>query len=162
VGELVASGDNIMQGYWKDPKATERVLRPEGLHTGDLAWLDDEGFVYLVGRSSDMIKSGAHRIDPLEIEMEIKKHDGIVDAAVVGKPDEFLGEVPVAFIVPNGESRDDLQRAVIQQCRTNLPRHKQVRHVYIVQQLPRTASGKLKRTELRDFTCDTANQLDAV
>jgi acyl-CoA synthetase (AMP-forming)/AMP-acid ligase II len=147
VGELVARGENVMVGYWKDPGATTDVLRPEGLRTRDLARMDADGYVWIVGRKDDVIKSGAYRISPQEIEEALAELPGIAHVAVVGAPDEFLSEVPVAFVVRNGVAltEEDVLRAAQQR----LPRYKSVRRVYLVDDLPRTTSGKVKRAELR-------------
>jgi len=159
VGEIVAKGDNVMLGYWNDPKASRRVLRPDGLHTGDMARVDEDGFIYIVGRSTEMIKSGAYRIHPEEIEEVILEMEGVIETAVVGRPDEMLGEVAVAHIVTAEADKHPTERDVIEWCRLVLPRHKQIRHALFTDQLPRTSSGKIDRAALRnsvDKTVDAA------
>jgi long-chain acyl-CoA synthetase len=148
VGEIVASGDNVMLGYWRDSEATQRVLRADGLHTGDLAHVDDEGFIYVDGRRDDQIKSGAYRINPQEIEEILLELPGVGEAAVVGVKDEIWGEIPVAFVVAS-ETADDLAETAWQHCRERLPRYKQPRFVRVLEKLPRTASGKVQRAVLR-------------
>jgi acyl-CoA synthetase (AMP-forming)/AMP-acid ligase II len=150
VGEIVASGENIMCGYWSDPEETARVLRPEGLRTGDLARMDEDGFIYIVGRESDMIKSGAHRIGPKEIEDVIELLPEVAQCAVVGVPDELLGEAIAAFIVPV-ENTPLTETQVLRICHEHLPRFKMPGYVLIVQSLPRTPSGKVRRNELKDW-----------
>jgi len=150
VGEIVARGKNIMVGYWNDPEATRQVLRPEGLRTGDLARIDEDGYLYIAGRRSDLIKSGAYRINPQEIEDVILELNGVADAAVVGSPDPMMGEVPTAFVVPAAERNGLSEEGVIEHCRKNLPRYKQLRRVELTDFLPRTNSGKIKRHELRE------------
>jgi len=98
-GEIWAKGDNVMQGYWNNPGATAGVLVGGWLKTGDLAHVDDEGYFFIDGRSSDMIKSGAHRISPQEVEEVIAEIDGVREVAVVGVPDELLGQAVKAVIV---------------------------------------------------------------
>jgi len=149
VGEIVARGKNVMVGYWNDPEATRQVLRPEGLRTGDLARVDEEGYLYIAGRRSDLIKSGAYRINPQEIEDVILELDGVADAAVVGAADPMMGEVPAAFVVPSADRNGLSEEGVIEHCRKNLPRYKQLRRVELTDFLPRTNSGKIKRHELR-------------
>ncbi|MBX3441596.1 MAG: acyl--CoA ligase [Planctomyces sp.] len=149
VGEIVASGDNVMAGYWNDPAGTQRTLGPQGLHTGDLATIDDEGFIFIVGRSNDLIKSGAFRVHPLEIEASIIEVAGVAEAAVVGMDDPVWGERPVAFVVPAADAPADLAARVMTHCRVRLARHKQPREVEIVDCLPRTASGKVRRSQLK-------------
>ena len=148
VGELVARGENVMVGYWKDPEASAEVLRPEGLRTRDLARVDADGYVWIVGRQDDVIKSGAYRISPQEIEEALAELPGIAHVAVVGAPDEFLGEVPVAFVVRDGTGLTE--EGVLRAAQLRLPRYKSVRRVYLVDDLPRTTSGKVKRAELRE------------
>ncbi len=145
VGEIVAKGDNIMMGYWNNPEDTARVLKPDGLHTGDLAKADEEGYLYIVSRSSEMIKSGAHRISPKEIEEVIAEFAGVIESAVVGVPDEILGEAIVAYIVAKGEID---QKELRKHLRANLAPFKIPREIYQVDALPKTESGKTKKYEL--------------
>jgi long-chain acyl-CoA synthetase len=106
VGELTASGSNIMQGYWKDPETTARVLDHNGYHTGDLAHMDDEGYFYLVGRKDNLLKVSGHRINPQEIEDVMMESGLIVEVAVLGAPDRLKGNSLVAVAVP---IRDDCE-----------------------------------------------------
>lgn len=149
VGEIIARGENLMVGYWEDPEATARVLRPEGLRTGDLARVDEDGYIYIVGRRDDIIKSGAYRIHPQEIEEVVLELRGVSEAAVVGHPDEIQGEIVVAFVVPADGGQGVSEEAVAAHCKGSLPAHKQPRRVYLVEALPKTSSNKVKRTELR-------------
>lgn len=146
-GEVVAQGDNVMQGYWKDPEQTARALRATGLHTGDLGWLDEEGFLFIVGRESEMIKSGAHRISPLEIEHVIEELDGVRECAVVGVPDELLGQAILAVVVPMEGREVDRQR-LLRGCLDQLPRFKLPAHILELPALPRTPTGKVARAGL--------------
>jgi long-chain acyl-CoA synthetase len=153
VGELVAKGDNIMCGYWKAPEETARVLRPEGLRTGDLARVDDDGFFYIVGRNSDMIKAGAHRISPKEIEAVVEMLPEVAQCAAVGVPHPMLGEAIAAFIVLGHDKSLD-NKAVLRACLDKLPRFKIPTHVLFVESLPRTKTGKLRRKELKAWVED--------
>jgi long-chain acyl-CoA synthetase len=147
-GEVVVRGANVMLGYWKDPEATARALRPEGLHTGDIGWLDDDGYLHLVARQSDIIKSGGHRIGPREIEEVIERLPGVAECGVVGVPDELLGEAVAALVVlAEGETLDaeTVERHVFR----SLPRHKVPSIVRFVPALPRTRTGKVCRADLR-------------
>jgi long-chain acyl-CoA synthetase len=150
VGEIVAKGDNVMLGYWRSPEESSRALRPEGLRTGDLARMDDEGFVYIVGRESEMIKSGAHRIGPKEIEEAIETLPHVAECAVVGVPDELLGEAIAAFVVPSAGEPITAQQ-VLRACFQRLPRFKIPSYVRMVKDLPRTPNGKLRRSTLREW-----------
>ncbi|QGJ69191.1 AMP-dependent synthetase and ligase [Planctomycetales bacterium 10988] len=153
IGEVVAQGDNLMQGYWEDPTTTQEVLRPEGLRTGDLAWRDEEGFFYLVGRSSDLIKSGAYRIHPKEIEDILLTHPSLAEVAVIGKPDPMLGEIAVAVGVlsdrDQAKDQEVLHKEILQTQQKKLPRWKQIKHIYFQKSLPKTSSGKIRRKELK-------------
>lgn len=149
VGEIVAQGDNIMVGYWKDQEATREVLRPEGLRTGDMARVDEDGYVFIVGRRNDMIKSGSYRIHPQEIEEVLLEVEGVSEVAVVGCPDKIQGEVPVAYVVLAANGPAVTEEEILDHCRTSLPRYKRPREIRLVSTLPRTTSGKVKRHEIR-------------
>jgi len=140
-----------MTGYWNDAAASRGVLRPEGLRTGDLATVDAEGYLYVVGRKSDLIKSGDHCIHPEEIETLLLELPGVAEAAVCGLPDEILGAVPAAFVVPAARQPALTVEEALGHANRNLPRHKQLRHLQFVAALPRTASGKVRRSELRQL-----------
>jgi len=150
VGEIVARGDNLMSGYWNDREESQRVLRPEGLRTGDLARIDEDGYIWIVGRSSDFIKFGAYRVNPAEIENVLLAVEGIAEAAVAGAPDELWGEIPVGYVVASESGTPPSERELLDYCRRQLPRYKQLREVHFVERLPRTASGKIKRGALGD------------
>lgn len=154
-GEIVARGENIMVGYWNSPQETERVIRPEGLRTGDLARVDEDGYIYIVGRRNDIIKYGAYRMNPKEIEDVILGLDGVAEVAVVGLPDEIWGESPTAFVVPSLNERTPSHHEILEHCRRNLPRYKLVREIHLVDSLPKTSSGKVKRAELRNLSKTT-------
>ncbi len=147
VGEIVAQGDNIMTGYWNSPVETENVLKADGLHTGDLARMDEDGYLYIVGRKSDMIKSGAHRISPKEIEEAILELPAVHEVAVVGVEDEYLGEAIVAHVVPK-EGRELVGREIQAYCRGILPPYKVPKTVIISSELPKTQSGKIRKYAL--------------
>jgi acyl-CoA synthetase (AMP-forming)/AMP-acid ligase II len=144
VGEIYARGPNIMQGYWKDPQTTAEVLHNGWLKTGDLAYRDQDGFVYIQGRASDMIKSGAHRINPKDIEEVIAELPEVAEVAVVGVDDEMMGQTIKAVIVPREQDALTV-RAIKAHCHTRLASYKIPRDVEFVTQLPKTASGKVKR-----------------
>src|SRR4029077_15368230 len=98
---------NVMLGYWNDPEHSARVLRADGLHTGDLAHMDGEGYLFVVGCQGELIKSGAHRIAPREIEQGIERVWGVRECGVVRVPDALLGQVIVAFVVPDAGTHVD-------------------------------------------------------
>ncbi|HGX92906.1 MAG TPA: AMP-dependent synthetase, partial [Candidatus Tenderia sp.] len=143
-GEIWASGDNIMQGYWRDPEQTRKVLQDGWLKTGDLAHCDRDGYLYIDGRSSDMIKIGANRISPKEIEEVILELEGVEEVAVVGIPDELLGSVIKAVVVPTPGTRLEIKQIRIH-CWRNLATYKVPKFIEFVEELPKTASGKIQR-----------------
>lgn len=143
-GEICACGPNIMQGYWKDPDKTAVVIKSGWLHTGDLAHYDSDGYIYIDGRSSDMIKSGGNRISPKEVEEVIQELSGVLEVAVVGEPDSILGESVKAFIVPSIDS--NLEKKAVQfHCKDKLASYKVPKTIVFVEELPKTASGKIKK-----------------
>jgi len=147
VGEIVAQGGNIMAGYWNRPEETAKVLKGGRLWTGDLARLDDEGYLYIVARKSEMIKSGAHRIAPKEIEDVILEHDAVHECVVLGVPDEILGEAIRACVVL--KPREDCnEKIIVRHCRRLLPAYKVPHQVRFHDALPKTSSGKIMKRQL--------------
>ena len=149
VGEIVARGPNIMEGYWNDPEETGAVLDAQGYHTGDLGFRDEDGFLYVVGRKREMIKSGAHRISPKEIEETLAEHGAVDEAAVVGFPDEILGEGIAAFVTLRPGAENVRPEALTEWCRRNLPPHKVPGRIQALDELPRNASGKIDKLALK-------------
>ncbi len=148
IGELCAFGKNIMPGYWRDETLTGSVMVDGWLHTGDLGHTDDEGFLYIDGRTSDMIKSGANRISPKEIEEVIAEFPDVAEVAVVGIPDELMGEVIKAFIVLAPDTELD-QRRIQSYCLKNLASYKVPKKISFIDELQKTQSGKVKRYLLK-------------
>lgn len=143
-GQICATGNNLMMGYWKDKTATESVIENNWLMTGDLAVYDEDGYIYIKGRSSEMIKSGANRISPKEIEEVISELEGIEEVAAVGVPDDLLGQIIKVVIVVS--PRASFKKMQIQSyCRENLAIYKIPKIVEFASELPKTASGKIKR-----------------
>ncbi|MGY0652338.1 class I adenylate-forming enzyme family protein [Luteimonas sp. A537] len=145
-GEVWAAGPGIMRGYWRDPAASALVLRDGWLRTGDLGRMDAEGYLFLAGRRSDMIKTGAHRVHPLDVEEALLEHAGIAEVAVVGVADEVLGQVVHAWVVRRDPGL--CENAIRAHCRGRLAPYKIPRRVDFVSALPRTASGKVRRASL--------------
>lgn len=147
VGELVARGDNIMAGYWNRPEETAQVLKEDGLHTGDMAWMDGEGYFFICGRASEMIKSGAHRIGPKEVENVLCELDGVAEAAVVGMPDDILGEAVKACIVKS-EGSGITHGDVLRHCAARMEAYMVPKKVEFLEELPRTPAGKVDKGAL--------------
>lgn len=149
IGEIVASGPNVMVGYLGEPAATEQALRGGVLHTGDLGYFDPDGYLYISGRNNEMISSGGHRIGPQEVENVISALPGVAECAVVGVKDEMLGERLVAVLaLQEGEQIDG--RFVQRACLAALPRYKVPTEVRFVTELPHSERGKLLRSVVRD------------
>ena len=148
VGEIVASGPNIMAGYWGDPAATAEVLDAAGFHTGDLGRRDADGFFWVVGRKREMIKSGAHRISPREIEDVLLLDPAVEEAAVVGRPDEVLGEVVVAHVTAR-PGQHPSPEALKRLCQANLAAAKVPVAIHVREAMPRNAAGKVDKLALR-------------
>lgn len=153
-GEVCARGPNLMQGYWDAPEATAQALRGGWLRTGDLGRLDADGFLYLIGRSREQIKTGAHRVSPWEIEQLIQGVPGVREAAVTGEPDRLLGESVHAYVIAD-EPSDILRRAIMQACKARLAAYKVPRHLSFLPDFPRTASGKVRKHLLAPLTSPT-------
>lgn len=151
VGEVWASGPNVMLGYWGNETATREVIRGGWLKTGDMGRLDKDGFLYLVGRRSDIIKIGAHRVHPQDIEDVIADLEGVAEVAVVGVEDEILGESAKAFVVPSGVPRVTAMQ-IQAHCKERLAGYKVPKFIELVDSLPKTSSGKVRRTELMGRT----------
>lgn len=146
-GELVLRGPSLFREYWNRPDATEEAWRNGWFHSGDLARQDDEGFYYIVDRKKDMLISGGENVYPTEVEQVLYRHPGVKDVAVIGVPDEKWGEVPMALVVPEDDSLtlEDIQA----HCDGNLARFKIPKHLVLLDELPRTATGKILKRELR-------------
>lgn len=153
-GELVVRGPHVMLGYWQKPELTSWKLRPcsspgeSWLHTDDLFRVDEEGFLWFVGRRDDILKVGGHKVSPREVEEVLCQIPGVREAAVIGMPDEAWGEAVRAFIVPGeGASLDPV--AVQRFCSTRLRGFMVPKEVVFLRELPKTESGKVKKRELR-------------
>ena len=151
VGELTTRGDHLMLGYYKDAKTTAAAYRMgDGwFWTGDLGYRDEDGFIVLVDRSKDVLVQGGENIFPLEIEQVLYRHPAVLECAVVGIPDERLGEVPVAHVVLR-PGREASEAELVAHCETALPRHKRPRLVKFVGELPKNAVGKIQKHKIRE------------
>jgi acyl-CoA synthetase (AMP-forming)/AMP-acid ligase II len=148
-GEPVAQGDNIMQGYWKNPKDTAKVLNSQGYHTGDIGYRDKDGFLYINRRKDGLLKVGGHRINPTEIEDFLMVTDQLIESSVIGLPDKLMGNKLIALIVPKNEDCDPINIKEI--CAKGLPNHKQPTQIIIVRALPKNANGKIDKNKCRQI-----------
>jgi len=149
VGEIVARGNNVMDGYFKQPQETAKALQGGWLHTGDLAVVHPDGYIEIVDRAKDVIISGGENISSVEVEGLLYEHPAVLEAAVVGVPDPQWGEVPKALVVLKPGQRTD-ERALIDFCRDRMAHFKAPKSVEFVDSLPKTATGKIQKFSLRE------------
>jgi acyl-CoA synthetase (AMP-forming)/AMP-acid ligase II len=149
VGEVVVRGPHIMTGYWNLPEATQETLKKGWVHTGDMAYSDAAGFIYLVDRKKDVIISGAFNIYPKEVEDVIVTHPAVKEVAVIGIPDEKWGEAVKAFVVPM-EGAQITEQEVLDYCKERMASLKKPKSVDVLPELPRNPYGKIMKTALRE------------
>jgi acyl-CoA synthetase (AMP-forming)/AMP-acid ligase II len=150
IGEIVARGARVMNEYWKGETLDKQIVDKDGwVHTGDMGYMDDDWYIYLAGRSSDMIIRGGENISPAEIEAVLYSHPKIEDAAVIGIPNEEWGEQPLAVVVlkPNESSS---AAEIMEYCRSKMASYKSPKAVVFVKELPRNPMGKVVKRELRE------------
>jgi len=153
IGELIIRGSNVMQGYWRDPEKSAGAWLPgpypasRWLRTGDYFRKDDEGFLYFVCRQDDMIKTRGERVSPREVEDVACELSGVAEAAAIGVPDSVLGQAIKLFLVPRNSNLD--AKVVLRHCARRLESFMVPKYVELMAALPRTASGKISRRELR-------------
>jgi acyl-CoA synthetase (AMP-forming)/AMP-acid ligase II len=148
VGELVVKGNGLMKEYYKNPQRTAEVLRDGWLHTGDLAKMDDDGFIWYVDRKKDLIITGGENIFPIEVEEVLLYHPKVYDAALIGLPDVRLGEIAVAVIDPKPDveiTKEEIEKY----CSENLPKYKRPR-IIVFDKVPRNPTGKIEKVKLRE------------
>jgi fatty-acyl-CoA synthase len=145
-GEVVLRGPKVFKGYWRDPEATAAAFAGGWFHTGDVGVVDEDGYLFIVDRLKDMIVSGGENIAGSEVERVLYEHEAVLEAAVVGRPDERWGEVPVAFVVLRSPATEE---ELLEHCRARLARYKVPKSVEFIDALPRNPSGKVLKRELR-------------
>jgi fatty-acyl-CoA synthase len=148
IGEIVARGDVVMEGYWGQPQATAEAMRGGWFHTGDMATINDEGYLLVVDRKKEIIVSGGENISSLEVEKAMLAHPGVYEVAVVPVPDAKWGEVPKALVVlkPGAQATE---AELLDFCRTRIAHYKAPRSVEFFESLPKTGTGKILKRELR-------------
>jgi len=149
VGEIIQKSPTVMKGYFNNPEATRETIQNGWLRTGDLATVDEDAFIYIKDRKKDMIISGAENIYPVEVEQVLQANPKILEAAVIGVPDEKWGESVHAVVVLK-EGKQMAPEEVIEYCKQNLASYKKPRSVIFVDKLPRNPAGKVLKTTLRD------------
>ena len=146
-GEVCITGPQVMKGYWKKPEATAEALRGGRFHSGDVGYIDEDGFVFLVDRQKDMILSGGFNVFPRNIEEAIYENPDVAEVTVIGVPDEYRGQAAKAFVVLKPGKTWDLE-TMQSFLEDKLGRHEIPRDLDIRDELPKTAVGKLSKKEL--------------
>jgi acyl-CoA synthetase (AMP-forming)/AMP-acid ligase II len=150
VGEIICQSPLATHGYYKNPEATHASFRDGWFYTGDLGYFDDEGFLFVVGRKKDMVKSGGISIYPLEIESVLYNHPGILEAAVIGVPDRDWGEAVKAVVVLKPASMVTVEE-LISFCKERLSGYKVPKTVELRDSLPHTEVGKVNKVKLKEL-----------
>jgi fatty-acyl-CoA synthase len=148
IGEIVARGDGVMEGYWRQPEASAEALRGGWFHTGDMATINENGYLLIVDRKKDIIVSGGENISSLELEKAILAHPAVLEAGVIPVPDEKWGEVPKALVVLKPDAATT-EGELIEFCRSRLSHYKCPRSIEFVASLPKTGTGKILKKDLR-------------
>ena len=149
LGEVVAAGGNVTLGYWKAPEETAAMFRNGALYTGDLATVDDEGYIYIVDRAKDFVKCRGEKVSCRQLEETILECEELLEAAVIGVPDPILGEAIRAFIVPRVKDVTGLEERVAAFCKRRLPAHYLPKTLVVIPGLPKNSSGKIMKQALK-------------
>jgi len=148
IGEIVIKGPGVMKGYWNKPEETAKVLRNGWLHTGDIGYIDEDGYIYLTERKKDLIIRGGENVYPKEIEDVLHRHPQVLEAGVIGVPDPVYGEEVKAFVVLKTAGAAS-EKELIDFCKKHLPTYKRPKSIQLMDSLPKSAVGKILRRELR-------------
>jgi long-chain acyl-CoA synthetase len=149
VGEIVAEGDNITLGYWRAPDETATTFRNGALCTGDLATVDEDGYIYVAGRAKDFLKCAGKRVSCRQLEEQIVGCDAVMEAAVVAVPDEILGDAVMLFVVPRSASGTGIEAAVRSFCKERLPLSQMPKRIVVMDALPKNSAGKVLKEKLK-------------
>jgi fatty-acyl-CoA synthase len=149
LGEVVLRGDNVMTGYYRDPEATEEAFRGGWFHTGDLGVMHPDGYVELRDRLKDIVISGGENISTVEVEQALLSHPAVVDAAVIGIPDDRWGERPKAFVVL-GDGQAAAESELIDHVRSRIAHYKAPDAIEFLTAVPRNSTGKVQKSTLRE------------
>ncbi|QQK76556.1 long-chain fatty acid--CoA ligase [Salicibibacter cibarius] len=148
-GEIIIKGPQVMKGYWNMPEETAHALRDGWLYTGDIAYMDEDGYLYIVDRKKDLIIASGYNIYPRDVEEILYEHPAVQEAVVVGVPDAYRGETVKAVIVLNGDHQSS-EEALIAYCRENMAAYKVPRVIEFREELPKTNVGKILRRKVRE------------
>ncbi len=150
-GEIVAEGDNISAGYWHEEAGTSETFRDGQLRTGDIASWDSDGFLHLVDRASDFVKCGGQRVSCQALEEQLLEFDELLEAAVIGIPDEILGEAIKVFVVPRDSSKAGLDQRLMEFCNKTVPKKLAPKSIVVLKALPKNGAGKVLKPALRQL-----------
>ena len=151
IGEIMIKGDNVMKEYYKNPEVTAKTLEPDGwLHTGDLGYMDDDGFVFVTGRLKELIIKGGENIAPREIDEAAYKHPAVLDAAAVGIPDQHYGEEILLCVTIKPDCTCTLEELGVH-CLEHLGKYKSPKEIKILEEMPKGPSGKIQRLKLPEM-----------
>ncbi len=157
IGEIVAKGPTVMNGYWNLPKETEKTIVGGVLHTGDLGYMDEEGYFFVVDREKDMYRSGGENVYPAEVEKILLNHSKIGQVAIIGVPDDKWGEVGMAFVVPATQGDVITVEEIRAFLKDQVAKYKHPAKVKLVAELPLTATMKVKKSELKKKYAESTN-----
>ena len=149
VGEIVTTGPQVVAGYWNKPEETQNAIPGGSLHTGDVGYMDSQGWFYIVDRKKDQINAGGYKVWPREVEDVLYEHDAVKEAAVVGVPDEYRGETVKGFVSLKA-GKTATEEELIAFCKERLAAYKYPRSIEFLDEVPKTVTGKFLRRELRD------------
>ncbi len=159
IGEIVADGENVTLGYWRAPGETALVFRNGSLHTGDLATMDEDGFLYVIDRAKEFVKCGGTRISCRQIEDKLLECEELLEAAVIAVRDDLLGEAVRAFVVPRQGANHAVAERVRAFCKSNLSRIMIPRDIVVLDSLPKSSHGKVQRMKLRTLVADAPGDM---
>jgi len=156
VGEIIFRGPNLMKGYYKQPQETDNAIRDGWMHTGDLAYADEDGYIFIVDRMKDMIIRGGYNVYPREIEEVLYTHPNVVECAIIGRPDPVFGEKIVAYVVTKTEQEEDELR---EYCKQKLVHYKTPDYFIFIKEIPKSGTGKMLKTALKKLDRETVDPL---
>jgi len=149
VGQIVAEGENVTLGYWRAPLESAASFRSGKLYTGDLARVDKDGFIYIVGRSKDFLKCGGMRVSCRQLEERVLEFEGVTEAAIIGIPDDVLGDAVKLFIVPRNHASPNIEERLRSFCKEHMPPQCVPKEIVVLQALPKNSAGKVLKENLK-------------